>query len=87
MILSDFSPAIQTSILHFANPDRSLTEIGSLSGISKQAAAQRIALGGAFFASYASVAVFPERERLISLEQENAKLKSLVKHLLLIIVI
>ena len=87
MILSDFSPAIQTSILHFANPKTSLAEIGSLYGISKQAAAKRIALGGAFFASYGSVAVFPERERLISLEQENAKLKSLVKHLQLIIVI
>jgi hypothetical protein len=64
MILSDFPPAIQTSIQHFANPDRSLTEIGSLSGISKQAAAQIIALGGAFFASYGTVAVFPEKEKL-----------------------
>ena len=87
MILSDFPPAIQTSILHFSNPKTSLTEIGSLDEISKQAAAKRIALGGAFFASYGSIAVFPERERLISLEQENAKLKSLVKHLQLIIVI
>lgn len=87
MILSDFPPAIQTSIQHFANPNLSLTEIGSLHGISKQATAKRIALGSAFFASYGSTPVFPERERLVSLEQENAKLKALVKHLQLIIVI
>jgi predicted DNA-binding protein YlxM (UPF0122 family) len=64
MILSDFSPAIQTSILHFANPDKSLTEIGSLSGITKQATAKRIALGEAFFASFGKVPVFRKKKNL-----------------------
>lgn len=79
MTLDDFSPAIQTSIIHFSSPKMSFTDIGKRFGISKQAVAKRIALGEVFLATYGTVPIFPEMKKLTASEAENSKLKKLVK--------
>jgi len=87
MIVTSFHPAIQTSILHYANPGLSLSEIGEKFGISKQAAAKRISIGAAFFASYGHAVEFPEAEELAAAVSEIARLKALVNDLQLRLVV
>lgn len=79
MTVATFHPAIQTSILHFANPSLSFADIGKKLGISKQAVAKRLDLGTAFFMSYSQTVEFPEHKELMALREEITKLKSLVK--------
>lgn len=87
MTLASFHPVIQTSILHYANPSLSLSEIGEIFGISKQAAAKRINLGAAFFSSYGQSAEYPEAKELKAALSEIARLKALINLLQLRLVI
>jgi predicted DNA-binding protein YlxM (UPF0122 family) len=81
MNIPSFHPAIQTSIMYFANPELSMADIGEKSGISKQAVAKRIELGTAFFLSFGQPREFPERNELTALRKEVVRLKALVNHL------
>jgi putative transposase len=87
MTIANFHSAIQTSIWHYANPDLSLAEIGEKFGISKQAAAKRINLGRAFLLSYGQAQEFPEADALTAAREEIARLKDLINHLQLRLVI
>ena len=78
MTITSFHPAIQTSILHYANPGLSLSEIGEKFGISKQAAAKRINLGRAFLSSYDQAVVFPATDELTAALSEIDRLKALI---------
>jgi predicted DNA-binding protein YlxM (UPF0122 family) len=71
--------AVQTSIVHYANPSLSFADIGKTLGISKQAVAKRIELGTAFFLSFGQPIEFPESKELTALREEVARLKALVK--------
>jgi len=87
MTITPFHAVIQTSIWHCANPELSLSEIGEKFGISKQAAAKRINLGRAFFASYGQTVKFPETDELTAALSEIARLKALIKLLQLRLVV
>jgi predicted DNA-binding protein YlxM (UPF0122 family) len=82
-----FHPVVQTSIIHLANPQMSLAEIGEKFGISKQAVAKRLKRGTAFFSSYGTIPEFPEKAVLEKMKKENKKLQKLVNDLRLQIVI
>lgn len=79
MTIATFHPAIQTSIMHYADPSLSFADIGEMLGISKQAVAKRIDLGTAFFLSFGQPIEFPQTKELTALRQELVRLKSLVK--------
>ena len=81
MSISSFDPAIQTSIIHFANTNLSYAQIGKQLGISKQAVSNRVRLGAAFLETYRKPVEFPETVRLQTAEAEVLKLKELVKTL------
>lgn len=87
MTVAIFHPAIQTSICHFANPELSFAEIGAKFGISKQAAAKRISIGAAFFASYGQTTEFPQLNELRAAQSEILRLKALVTCLQLRLVV
>jgi transposase/predicted DNA-binding protein YlxM (UPF0122 family) len=79
MNIATLHPAIQTSIMHFADPSLSFADIGEKFGISKQAVAKRINLGTAFFLSFGVTVEFPQAKELADLQAEVFRLRSLVK--------
>ena len=87
MTINSFHAVIQTSIIYFSNPDASLTEIGKNLGISKQAVAKRVALGKDFFQSYGQFIEAPEAQKLLQVESEISRLKTIIKTLQLQLVI
>jgi predicted DNA-binding protein YlxM (UPF0122 family) len=87
MTVSTFHPAIQTSILHYANPSLSFADIGEKLGISKQAVAKRIGLGTAFLLSFGQPMEFPQSKELVELREEVSRLKNLVRLLQLQLVV
>lgn len=52
MIKDDLHPALQTAIIHLANPGMSLGDIGKREGITKQAVHKRLRESKAFLATY-----------------------------------
>lgn len=87
MTLASFHPAIQTSILHFANPETSFAEMGRQMGISRQAVAKQVKLGANFFSSYGTPTVFPEKTELETSNKEIIRLNHLISVLRLQLVL